>query len=498
MIESPKIIQKNIFKNFNNPSCISQTPKNPKINDECDSFKKESKLQQKFSEMALYNAQLKEFSGKVALRSSKKIALIAGIVFSGTLALIFSLKTGFGQREINKLFNWVDTSKNIIAKSIRRIFSQGKLNVENISKDAVEHMYTAVDNVDGLGKKGVSGAHSMSAFIKSFYKSALKDNIQITNIKMKDKKIKDGNIIIEYIEDGVNKVLETNIGKGFTRGQQRLLRNLSDPKVNNGFSINGFTKSKFYKTYLADGTEIKNSKNNFISIYKTLFCKKPTGQIDSIKKDAFIDGIYSIKYHKLTGGASYPEKTIFLDKPMSLRDMIYFIRICSPDIDKGMYRNIYREIITGKRLYNANDLVTTVQTALRRGVLCQNKAGETVILGQRAGTMFLAYCDKTPNNSYRVKSFFPVLHGSDMHKQLMKEYFEKKGKLSICDIPKIIGLKDEIDPKIYKDFQNKIFKTSTNGLSLLCVVQTKIEFEEEQAKNRRNKYNVKSSLLKVS
>ena len=423
MIERPKTIQKNIFENFNNLSRISQTPKYPKINDKCDSFDKESKLQQKYSEMALYNTKLQEFSETEVERIVKKYLIVAGVLCVGVLGLICSLRTGFGQKEMNKVFNWVDTSPNIIAKSIRKIFSQGKLNVENIGARAVEHMYTAVDNVDGLGKKGVSGAHSMSAFIKSFYKSALKDNIQITNIKMKDKKLKDGNIIIEYIEDGVKKVLETNIGKGFTKGQQRLLKNLSDPKVNNGFSINGFTKSKFYQTYLADGTEIRNSKNNFLSIYQTLFCKKPTGQIDAITKDAFVDGIYSIKYHKLTGGASYPEKTIFMDRPMSLKEMADYIKICSSSIDKS----VYREVLLGKKLYNAKDLITTVQTALRRGVLLQTEKGETLILGQRAGTMFLAYCDKTPNNSYSVKSFFPVLHGSDMHKQLMKEYFERKG-----------------------------------------------------------------------
>lgn len=494
MIERPKTIQKNIFENFNNLSRISQTPKYPKINDKCDSFDKKSKLQQKFSEIALYNTQLQEFSETEVERIVKKYLIVAGVFCVGVLGLICSLRTGFGQKEMNKVFNWVDTSPNIIAKSIRKIFSQGKLNVENIGARAVEHMYTAVDNVDGLGKKGVSGAHSMSAFIKSFYKSALKDNIQITNIKMKDKKLKDGNIIIEYIEDGVKKVLETNIGKGFTKGQQRLLKNLSDPKVNNGFSINGFTKSKFYQTYLADGTEIRNSKNNFLSIYQTLFCKKPTGQIDAITKDAFVDGIYSIKYHKLTGGASYPEKTIFMDRPMSLKEMADYIKICSSSIDKS----VYREVLLGKKLYNAKDLITTVQTALRRGVLLQTEKGETLILGQRAGTMFVAYCDKTPNNSYSVKSFFPVLHGSDMHKQLMKEYFERKGKIGILDIPKIIGLKDEIDPKIYANFQNKLLKSSMKSASLFSVIETKIEFEKEQAKNRKNKDKFNTSLLKVS
>lgn len=494
MIESSKILKTNIFEDFNNLSRISQTPKYPKINDKCDSFDKESKLQQKYSEMALYNTKLQEFSETEVERIVKKYLIVAGVFCVGVLGLICSLRTGFGQKEMNKVFNWVDTSPNIIAKSIRKIFSQGKLNVENIGARAVEHMYTAVDNVDGLGKKGVSGAHSMSAFIKSFYKSALKDNIQITNIKMKDKKLKDGNIIIEYIEDGVKKVLETNIGKGFTKGQQRLLKNLSDPKVNNGFSINGFTKSKFYQTYLADGTEIRNSKNNFLSIYQTLFCKKPTGQIDAITKDAFVDGIYSIKYHKLTGGASYPEKTIFMDRPMSLKEMADYIKICSSSIDKS----VYREVLLGKKLYNAKDLITTVQTALRRGVLLQTEKGETLILGQRAGTMFLAYCDKTPNNSYSVKSFFPVLHGSDMHKQLMKEYFERKGKIGICDIPKIIGLKDEIDPKIYANFQNKLLKSSMKSASLFSVIETKIEFEKEQAKNRKNKDKFNTSLLKVS
>ena len=494
MIESSKILKTNIFEDFNNLSRISQTPKYPKINDKCDSFDKKSKLQQKFSEIALYNTQLQEFSETEVERIVKKYLIVAGVLCVGVLGLICSLRTGFGQKEMNKVFNWVDTSPNIIAKSIRKIFSQGKLNVENIGARAVEHMYTAVDNVDGLGKKGVSGAHSMSAFIKSFYKSALKDNIQITNIKMKDKKLKDGNIIIEYIEDGVKKVLETNIGKGFTKGQQRLLKNLSDPKVNNGFSINGFTKSKFYQTYLADGTEIRNSKNNFLSIYQTLFCKKPTGQIDAITKDAFVDGIYSIKYHKLTGGASYPEKTIFMDRPMSLKEMADYIKICSSSIDKS----VYREVLLGKKLYNAKDLITTVQTALRRGVLLQTEKGETLILGQRAGTMFVAYCDKTPNNSYSVKSFFPVLHGSDMHKQLMKEYFERKGKIGILDIPKIIGLKDEIDPKIYANFQNKLLKSSMKSASLFSVIETKIEFEKEQAKNRKNKDKFNTSLLKVS
>lgn len=494
MIESSEILKTNIFEDFNNLSRISQTPKYPKINDKCDSFDKESKLQQKFSEMALYNTQLQEFSETEVERIVKKYLIVAGVLCVGVLGLICSLRTGFGQKEMNTVFNWVDTSPNIIAKSIRKIFSQGKLNVENIGARAVEHMYTAVDNVDGLGKKGVSGAHSMSAFIKSFYKSALKDNIQITNIKMKDKKLKDGNIIIEYIEDGVKKVLETNIGKGFTKGQQRLLKNLSDPKVNNGFSINGFTKSKFYQTYLADGTEIRNSKNNFLSIYQTLFCKKPTGQIDAITKDAFVDGIYSIKYHKLTGGASYPEKTIFMDRPMSLKEMADYIKICSSSIDKS----VYREVLLGKKLYNAKDLITTVQTALRRGVLLQTEKGETLILGQRAGTMFVAYCDKTPNNSYSVKSFFPVLHGSDMHKQLMKEYFERKGKIGILDIPKIIGLKDEIDPKIYANFQNKLLKSSMKGSSILSIISAKIAFEKEKLKTKENKDTFKSSLLKVS
>ena len=494
MIISSKISKPNIFENYNSLNRVFLPSKNINNNDTFESNKDEIKLQQKLNEASSRSAEYQEFTKKEGLRIAKKYLIVAGVVSSVALALICSLKTGFGQREMNKLFNWVDTSQNIIAKSIRKIFSQGKLNVENIGTKAVEHMYTAVDNADGLGKNGVSGAHSISAFIKSFYKSALKDNIQITNIKMKDKKIKDGNIIIEYIEDGVKKVLETNIGKGFTKGQQRLLKNLSDPKSNNGFAIKNYTKSKFYTTYLADGTEIRNSKNNFLSIYQTLFCKKPTGQIDSITRDAFVDGIYSVKYHKLTGGASYPEKTIFMDRPMSLKEMADYIKICSSSIDKS----VYREVLLGKKLYNAKDLITTVQTALRRGVLLQTEKGETLILGQRAGTMFLAYCDKTPNNSYSVKSFFPVLHGSDMHKQLMKEYFERKGKIGICDIPKIIGLKDEIDPKIYANFQNKLLKSSMKSASLFSVIETKIEFEKEQAKNRKNKDKFNTSLLKVS
>ena len=293
-----------------------------------------------------YDEEYYQYSKERAPQIAKKYIIGALTLCAGAVGLVYSLKTGHGQKGINKVLNWVDTSENITAKAIRKIFSKGKLKVENIGKKALEHMYTAIDNKEGLGKNGVSGAHTLSAFIKSFFKSEIKDNIQVTNIKMKDKKIKDGNIIIEYIEDGVKQVLETNIGEGFTKGQQKLLRNLCDPKANNGFSIKNFTKSKFYKTYLEEGTEIKGSKNRFYDIYKTLFCEKPTGVIDSIKKDPYIDGIYSIKYHKLTGGDSYPEKTIFMDRAISPKAFRDFESLCSNKVNKP----IIREIKNGKKI----------------------------------------------------------------------------------------------------------------------------------------------------
>lgn len=423
------------------------------------------------------------FSMEKAPEFGSKYIIGAFALSAGAAGLAYSLKTGHGQKGINKVLNWVDTSENITAKAIRKIFSKGKLKVENIGKKALEHMYTAIDNKEGLGKNGVSGAHTLSAFIKSFFKSEIKDNIQVTNIKMKDKKIKDGNIIIEYIEDGVKQVLETNIGEGFTKGQQKLLRNLCDPKANNGFSIKNFTKSKFYKTYLEEGTEIKGSKNRFYDIYKTLFCEKPTGVIDSIKKDPYIDGIYSIKYHKLTGGDSYPEKTIFMDRAISPKAFRDFESLCSNKVNKP----IIREIKNGKKLYNSDNLITTVETALRRGVLKETEKGETIILGQRAGTIFVAYCDKTPFNSYEVRSFFPVLHGSKMHSNLMADYLKNKKQLSIFDIPKLIGLKNEMSSKLCDDFKATVFKNSAIGASLLTSTQTMHEYKKEKKNSERQK-----------
>ena len=99
--------------------------------------------------------------------------------------------------------------------------------------------------------------------------------------------------------------------------------------------------------------------------------------------------------------------------------------------------------------YNATDLKTNAEIALRRGVLV-DATKQPKIIGKRAGTIFVAYCNKKPNDSYEVKSIFPVLHGSNMHKDLMCEYINRKGKIEIFDIPNIIGLKENINPNIYK------------------------------------------------
>ena len=104
--------------------------------------------------------------------------LTAAMAFISCVAIgISSFKTGFGLKTINNLLYLLDTSDNVFAVAIRKMFPEGKLKIENISKKALAHMLTNVDNADGLGRKGVSGAHKFSAFVKSFYKSVLKDNI---------------------------------------------------------------------------------------------------------------------------------------------------------------------------------------------------------------------------------------------------------------------------------------------------------------------------------
>ena len=417
-----------------------------------------NKFQENISSLSqsLFNVDLSEYHKE---NQDKNLKIMIGGIMALTLfsaAVIYSLISGKGQKLLNNLIIWADTAENSIIKAARSIFLNPKINVEHIDQKAVEHMFTAADNFNGLGKNGVSGAHSLYAFVKSFYKTVVKDNVQITSIKMENNKIKNGKIIIEYLVDGVKKTLKTDIGEGFTRGQQRLLRGLSDPKINNGHAIKNFTKSNFYKTYLSEGSEVRSSKKSFFKIYKTLFCTKPTGEIDSIQKDPFLKGIYNIKYHSLSGKNSFPDKTIFIDSPVSPSLFNDFLKLCSENVDKG----IKREIGSGTNLYNSKDLIATVENALRRGVIADNNTENTVILGHRAGTMFVAYCDKTNNGSYKVRSFFPVLHGSSMHKDIMKKYILKKGKICLSDIPKLIGLKGVIPKKIYSNYLNSFFEKS--------------------------------------
>lgn len=406
--------------------------------------------------------------------------LTAAMAFASCAAIgIFSFKTGFGLKTINNLLYLLDTSDNVLAMAIRKMLPEGKLKIENISKKALAHMLTNVDNVDGLGRKGVSGAHKFSAFVKSFYKSVLKDNIQITNIKMKNKKVRDGNIIIEYLEDGIEKTFETNIGQGFTKGQQKLFKNLCNSDNNNGFSINNFSKTKFYKTYLDEGTEIKRANDSFADIYQTFFCQKSTGTIESITKDPFIDGVYSIKYKKHTGGASYPEKTVFVDNMLSEANMYKLDELCSDTVDK----RIVEEIKSGRKLYNSKDIAGSVQCALKRGFIVNNNSGEAVIMANRAGTMFMAYCDETNSGSYKVRSFFPVLHGSRMHKELVLQYLKDKGnKLSIMDLPLVVGLKNDIDDKIYNELLYKI----SNGTGVSAAILTSFHSEIEYRQSKRD------------
>ncbi len=413
-----------------------------------------------------------------------KIGIATSALLSlGFAALIYPLITGKGQKLLNNLIIWADTSENSIIKAARSILLNPKINIEDIDQKAVAHMFTAIDNFDGLGKNGVNGAHHLYAFIKSFYKTTIKDNIQITSIKMRDKKNKDGKIIIEYLVDGIKKTLETDVKEGFTRGQQRLLRSLSDPKANNGHAIKNFTKSNFYKTYLSEGTEVKASKSSFSEIYETLFCSKPTGVIDSIQKDPFLEGIYNIKYHKLSGKNSYPDKTVFIDSPISPSIFQDFLKLCSKKVDES----IKEEIKNGANLYNSKNLVATVEKALRRGIIANSNAENTTILAHRAGTMFVAYCEKTDKGSYRVRSFFPVLHGSHMHKDIMREYLKSKGKICLSDIPKLIGLKNLVPKEFYYNYLGSLCKKS---IYLETMFLSQLQFMQlRKQKNMAKQYN---------
>lgn len=390
-----------------------------------------------------YYVKMKEQNKKLKPFAYTTVTIIATIGL-----LTQALKTGKGLKHYNKCLQWIDTSSNNFAKFLR-FFQKTKLNVNEISPKAYKHLTTSVDNVNGIGSKGISGAHKIGAFINSFFKTEVKDNIQITNLKMKNKEIKDGNIIIEYLENGISKVIETNIGEGLTKGQQKILKSLVEPKNNNGHKIKDFTKTKFYKTYLCDGTNIttKRNRNFYKDIYEKLFTQKLTGQIDSIQSDPFIDGLYNIKYHKLSGGNSFPEKTVYVDKIIGKDSTKYkkLLAICPENVQKS---SEFKLLSMGSP-YNATDLKTNAEIALRRGVLV-DATKQPKIIGKRAGTIFVAYCNKKPNDSYEVKSIFPVLHGSNMHKDLMCEYINRKGKIEIFDIPNIIGLKENINPNIYK------------------------------------------------
>ena len=146
----------------------------------------------------------------------KKIKI--GIATSALLslsfaALIYPLITGKGQKLLNNLIIWADTSENSIIKAARSILLNPKINIENIDQKAVAHMFTAIDNFDGLGKNGVNGAHHLYAFIKSFYKTTIKDNIQITSIKMRDKKIKTEKLLSNILLTELKKLSKQTLKK---------------------------------------------------------------------------------------------------------------------------------------------------------------------------------------------------------------------------------------------------------------------------------------------
>ena len=179
------------------------------------------------------------------------------------------------------------------------------------------------------------------------------------------------------------------------------------------------------------------------------------GSTDFPVKDPFVELVKG-SLNTFLNAMTYPDKTVFMDSPISPSIFQDFLKLCSKKVDES----IKEEIKNGASLYNSKNLVATVEKALRRGIIANSNAENTTILAHRAGTMFVAYCEKTDKGSYRVRSFFPVLHGSHMHKDIMKEYLKNKGKICLSDIPKLIGLKNLVPKEFYYNYLGSLCEKS--------------------------------------
>ena len=375
----------------------------------------------------------------------------------------------------------------------------------------------------------IKGAHNLTAFLESFMLPQLKDDISLNKIVPIEGK--EDNFILFLFDKTAKKPekIILDLSTGLTADQQKFLQ---DPDCC-GFKIKdilakgyGLKKSEeietcyadFYSKYLDPAEAIKEedlplieplfrSVNQFLGriganefttftfteFFEKFYNFKPVGKIFSINSTEYDKGIYEFKYSldKNSKTAVGTPKTItLLDKPTEdekniLHALCHDAKTGQSFLEDDNSKKLFDTIIKGDECFEltCHNLLNSFRKKGIVKIIGKNSDNAT-IYAPHNGKIFAAYGNKNENDQYELTTFFPILHGSDMHKEALACLNKQKDGMDLCDITLIEGLEDDLTASsivklIKKLFTNKkiiyfdLFAIGTNWLTTIMMLKAR-------------------------
>ena len=225
-------------------------------------------------------------------------------------------------------------------------------------------------------------------------------------------------------------------------------------------------------------TTIPTQAANMSDFIDKISKPSPNGKIVEIIQDPFNDGIWDIVYSR-KGFDDKFHKTVYLNAPLDEESKKIFEEIYKEGqnkiytveelIEKFLPKNqsatttfeskllSYQKltdkvspkenILSGNFICSDEKMREMAHKAFEKGIIIPTKDGsQQQIIGKENGILFMAYglFDKSTKTFVIDNSFFPLNHGNEKHKELIKSYIERCETLDFLNIPLFLGFNENI------------------------------------------------------